>query len=189
MTFNIVCLRFLATRVWELCWTGQGSRHCFCWIPMNLDRPALWRNLDAHAQPVWIPLQARPGDERSRAHSELGSCTACQCAVKNAKSRVIHKDNRWSDAKWYSELACYETQLWRVDPCKDRGSGWWSRPPREVVPIPVQSLLGDRESYRHNFHWFDGPPARLLCKHLSTVTWGMMGEAYECNAWSNTWVL
>jgi hypothetical protein len=49
-----------------------------------------------------------------------------------------------------------------VDPCKDRGSGWWSHPLREVVPFPAQSLLGDWESYSYDFHWFDGPPARLL---------------------------
>lgn len=126
------------------------------------DRPALWRKVDAHAQPVWVLLQARPGDELNRAHCELRRRSARQCAVLNAKSRVLHKDNCWSDAKWDSELAGYETQLWRVDPGKDRGSGCWSRPQSELVPIPIQSLLGDWESYRYDFHWFEGPPARLL---------------------------
>ena len=107
------------------------------------DRPALWRKVDAHVQPVWVLLQARPGDELNRAHCELRRRSARQCAVLNAKSRVLHKDNCWSDAKWDSELAGYETQLWRVDPGKDRGSGCWSRPQSELVPIPIQSLLGD----------------------------------------------
>ena len=30
------------------------------------------------------------------------------------------------------------------------------------MAIPVQSLLGDWESYRYDFHWYDGPHARLL---------------------------
>ncbi len=51
-----------------------------------------------------------------------------------------------------------------MDPCKDQGSGWWSesRQPREVVPIPVQLLLGDWESYSYYFHLFDCQTARLL---------------------------
>ena len=81
------------------------------------DRPALWRKVDAHSQPVWILLQARPGAELSRAHSALHCRSARQCAVLSAKSRVVHKEECWSDAKWDAEQAGYETQLWRVGPC------------------------------------------------------------------------
>ena len=123
------------------------------------DRPALWRKVDAHAQPVWILLQARPGSELSKIHRELRSRSARQCAVLSAKSRVVHKDECWSDAKWDSEQAGYETQIWRVDPpCRGPRSGT----PLETVPIPVQSLLGDWEIYRYDFHWYDGPSASLL---------------------------
>jgi hypothetical protein len=87
------------------------------------ERPALWRRVDAHAQPAWILLQARPGAGLSRAHSELRCSSARQCAVLSAKSRVVHKDECWCDAKWDAEPAGYETQLWRVDPCHEPCGG------------------------------------------------------------------
>ena len=126
------------------------------------DRPALWRRVDAHTQPVWILLQARPGAELSRAHSALRCRSARQCAVLSAKSRVVHKEECWSDAKWDAEQAGYETQLWRVGPCNESGSRRRPGTLSEAVPIPVQSLLGNWESYRYDFHWYDGPDARLL---------------------------
>ncbi len=138
------------------------------------DRPALWRRVDTHTQPVWILLQARPGAELSRAHSALRCRSARQCAVLRAKSRVVHKevvtqsgtlnrlDTKRSDAKWDAEQAGYETQLWRVGPCKEPCSEQSLGTASEAVPIPVQSLLGDWESYRYDFHWYDGPHARLL---------------------------
>ncbi len=91
----------------------------------------------AHEQPVWILLQARPGAELSKILRELRSRSACQCAVLSVKSRAVHKDEFWSDAKWDSEQAGYETQIWRVDtPCQGQRSGT----PLETVPIPVQSM-------------------------------------------------
>ena len=126
------------------------------------DRPALWRRVDAHAHPVWILLQARPGAELGRAHSELRCRGARQCAVLNAKSRVVHRDECWCDAKWDAELAGHETQLWRVDPHNELCGGKWSGTAGEAVPIPVQSLLGDWEGYRFDFHWYEGPSAKLL---------------------------
>jgi ribonuclease HI len=127
------------------------------------DRPALWRRVDAHTQPVWILLQARPGAELSRAHSALRCRRARQCAVLSAKSRAVHKEECWSrsDAKWDAEPAGYETQLWRVGPCKPC-SGLRLGTSPEAVPIPVQQLLGDWESCCYDFHWYDGPHARLL---------------------------
>ena len=68
-------------------------------------RPALWGKVDAHAHPVWILLQARPGAELGRAHSELRGCSARQCAVMSAKSGVVHKDDCWCDAKRDAEPA------------------------------------------------------------------------------------
>ncbi len=38
---------------------------------------------------------------------------------------------------------------------------YWTEP-SEAVPIPVQSLLGDWEGCRYDFHWYDGPHARLM---------------------------
>jgi hypothetical protein len=52
-------------------------------------RPALWRRVDAHTQPVWILLEARPGAEAAelmRAYSTLRCRSACQCAVLSANS-------------------------------------------------------------------------------------------------------
>jgi hypothetical protein len=112
------------------------------------DRPALWHKVDAHKQSVWILLQARPGAELTRAHNALRCRSARQCAVLSAKSRVVHKDDCWSDPKWDSEQAGYETQLWHVSPCKESYSGWRLGTSSEAVPIPVQSLLGDWEGYR-----------------------------------------
>jgi len=126
------------------------------------ERPALWRRVDAHAQPVWILLQARPGAGLSRAHSELRCRSARQCAVLSAKSRVVHKDECWCDAKWDAEPAGYETQLWRVDPCHEPCGGRRAGITGEAGPTPVQSLLGDWEGYRFDFHWYDGPSAKLL---------------------------
>jgi hypothetical protein len=83
------------------------------------DRPALWRKVDAHTQSVWILLQARPGAELTRAHSALRCRHARQCAVLRAKSRAVHNDDCWSEAKWDSEQDGYETQLWQVSPGKE----------------------------------------------------------------------
>ena len=85
-------------------------------------RPALWGKVDAHAHPVWILLQARPGAELGRAHSELRGRGARQCAVLSAKSKVVHKDGCWCEAKWDAVPAGYETQLWRVDPLNEPDS-------------------------------------------------------------------
>ena len=126
------------------------------------DRPALWRNVDAHTQPVWILLQARPGAELTRAHSALRCRHARQCAVLRAKSRVVHKEDCWSEAKWDSEQAGYETQLWQVSPGKESNRGQRLGTSSETGPIPVQSLLGDWEGCRYDFHWYDGPHASLL---------------------------
>ena len=126
------------------------------------DRPSVWRRVDAHTQPVWILLQARPGVELSRAHRALRLRSARQCAVLSAKSRVVHKEECWSEAKWDAQQAGHETQLWRVGPCNEPNSEWRSGTSPEAGPISVQSLLGDWECYRYDFHWYDGPHARLL---------------------------
>jgi hypothetical protein len=44
---NIMRLRLLSTRGWELCWTPLIEPD---------ERPALWWNVGAHTQPVWILL-------------------------------------------------------------------------------------------------------------------------------------
>ena len=63
-----------------------------------------------------------------------------------------------------AEPAGYETQLWRVDPCHEPCSHGGLRlgTSPEAAPIPVQPRLGDWESYRYDFHWYDGPHAKLL---------------------------
>jgi hypothetical protein len=78
------------------------------------DRPARWHKVDAHKQSVLILLQARPGAEHTRAHSALRGRNARQCAVLSAKSKVVHTDDCWSDAKWDAEQAGYEAQLWQA---------------------------------------------------------------------------
>jgi hypothetical protein len=104
----------------------------------------------------------RPGAELTRANSALRCRHARQCAVLKAKSRVVYKDDCWSEAKWDSERAGYETQLWQVSPGKESYSGQRLGTSSETVPIPVQTLLGDWEGCRYDFHWYDGPHARLL---------------------------
>ena len=126
------------------------------------DRPALWRRVGAHARPVWILLRARPGAELGRSHSELRCRGARQCAVLSAKSRVVHRDECWCDAKWDAEPAGHETQLWRVDPRNEPCGGQWSGPAEEAAPTLVQSLLGDWEGCRYDFHWNEGPSSKLL---------------------------
>ena len=79
-----------------------------------------------------------------------------------ALRRVVHKDDCWCDAKWDAEPAGYETQLWRVDPINAPGSGRKSGTRGETVPTPIQSLLGDWEGFRFDFHWYDGQSAKLL---------------------------
>jgi ribonuclease HI len=49
-----------------------------------------------------------------------------------------------------------------VDPHNELCGGKWSGTAGEAVPIPVQSLLGDWEGYRFDFHWYEGPSAKLL---------------------------
>jgi hypothetical protein len=124
------------------------------------DQPALWRNLGSptpcgFSHSLWVlphilcgfsfkldQLMSSAG--LTQPHSKLCLCSACQCAVLNAKRRVIHQDNCVMQSGIPNWLV-HETQLWRVSvyPCKDLGSGWWSRPQREVVLIPVQGRLGE----------------------------------------------
>ena len=44
-------------------------------------------------------------------------------------------------------------------------SVWESGTRGETVPIPIQSLLGDWEVSRFDFHWYDGPSSQLLQWH------------------------
>jgi hypothetical protein len=78
-----------------------------------------------------------------------------QCAALSVKSRVVRKDECWSDAKRDDELAGCETQLWQVDPCNEPRSGRRPYTLLELVPISSQSLpcMG---SYRYDLHWHDG---------------------------------
>ena len=68
----------------------------------------------------------------------------------------------WSEER---EPAGYETQLWRVDPFNEPGRGQKPGTRGETVPIPIQSLLGDWEDSRFDFHWYDGPSTQLLQWH------------------------
>jgi hypothetical protein len=52
-----------------------------------------------------------------------------------------------------------------VGPYNKLCSGQRPGTPWEAVPILVPSLLGDWESYRYDFHWNDGPAARLLQRY------------------------
>jgi hypothetical protein len=69
-------LRFLATRSWGLCWTGQWSRLWFCWIPLNL----------VIALPFgvrWMPTHSPCGFsfKRDQAMSSTGLTVNCAVAV------------------------------------------------------------------------------------------------------------
>ena len=84
------------------------------------DRPALWRKVDAHAQPVWVLLQARPGDELNRAHCELcrRSARPGKCPGRSGQTAPPRPTP--------------------PSPCLPTGKSWWSYRKQVSFPSSIQ---------------------------------------------------
>jgi hypothetical protein len=108
--------------------------------------------------------------------SDGGGCTVtrtealpvtecCQCGQGPGPGRPAQgpaTSRAWPDCRLPEAAAGYETQLWQVSPGKDSYSGRRLGTSSDTEPIPFQSLLGDLEGCRYDFHWYDCPHARLL---------------------------
>ena len=82
------------------------------------------------------------------------------CALIPARSRVLHGDGCWAEAKWDVSPSGSATQLWKLQMTKDSNQN-------RIAPQPlaVQQSLGHWGQNRYDFHWCEDPIPRALVLH------------------------
>jgi hypothetical protein len=85
------------------------------------------------------------------------------CAMISARSRVLHGDGCWAEAKWDVYPSGSVTQVWKV--CIKKRLKPEPNCIAAACRSTVQQSLGHWEQNRYDFHWREDPIPRALVLH------------------------
>jgi hypothetical protein len=114
----------------------------------------------SHEAEIWILRQDHKNESALRDLNVLRGLGCTLCALIPARSRVLHGDGCWVEAKWDVIPSGSVTQLWKL--CAKQVSDLNRI---QLQPLAVQQALGHWEQNRYDFHWCEDPIPRALVLH------------------------
>jgi ribonuclease HI len=123
-------------------------------------RQLVLQSAASHEAEIWILRQDHKNESALRDLNVLRGLGCTLCALIPARSRVLHGDGCWAEAKWDVIPSRSVTQLWKL--CTKKVSDLHRI---QLQPLAVQQALGHWEQNRYDFHWCEDPIPRALVLH------------------------